>query len=53
MKIINEIVETLSHARTHRQIVFVSDNANLVIAMYVGHRTTAGLADQKATSVFL
>jgi chromosome segregation protein len=31
MKIINEIVETLWQAKTHRQVIFVSHNANLVV----------------------
>jgi len=31
MKIINEIVETLWQAKSHRQIVFASHNANLVV----------------------
>lgn len=31
MKIINEIVETLWEAKTHRQVIFVSHNANLVV----------------------
>jgi type III restriction enzyme len=31
MKIINEIVETLWHAKTHRQVIFASHNANLVV----------------------
>ena len=31
MKIINDIVELLWHAKTHRQIAFVSHNANLVV----------------------
>lgn len=31
MKIINEIVETLWGAKTHRQVIFVSHNANLVV----------------------
>ncbi len=31
MKIINEIVETLWKAKTHRQIIFTSHNANLVV----------------------
>ncbi len=31
MKIINDIVETLWRAKTHRQVVFASHNANLVV----------------------
>lgn len=31
MKIINDIVETLWQAKTHRQVVFASHNANLVV----------------------
>jgi chromosome segregation protein len=31
MKIINEIVETLWQAKTHRQVIFASHNANLVV----------------------
>ena len=31
MKIINDVVELLWHAKTHRQIAFVSHNANLVV----------------------
>ena len=31
MKIINEIVETLWKAKTHRQVIFSSHNANLVV----------------------
>jgi chromosome segregation protein len=31
MKIINEIVETLWQAKTHRQVIFSSHNANLVV----------------------
>ncbi|MGD0778105.1 MAG: TrlF family AAA-like ATPase [Candidatus Solibacter sp.] len=31
MKIINEIVETLWQAKTHRQVMFTSHNANLVV----------------------
>jgi len=31
MKIINDIVETLWQAKTHRQVVFTSHNANLVV----------------------
>ena len=31
MKIINEIVETLWRAKSHRQIIFASHNANLVV----------------------
>lgn len=31
MKIINEIVETLWQAKTHRQVIFTSHNANLVV----------------------
>ena len=31
MKIINEIVETLWNAKTHRQVIFASHNANLVV----------------------
>ena len=31
MKIINDIVETLWHAKTHRQVIFASHNANLVV----------------------
>ena len=30
MKIINDIVELLWHAKSHRQVAFVSHNANLV-----------------------
>lgn len=31
MKIINDIVETLWQAKTHRQVIFTSHNANLVV----------------------
>lgn len=31
MKIINEIVQTLWQAKTHRQVIFTSHNANLVV----------------------
>ena len=31
MKIINEVVETLWQAKTHRQVIFASHNANLVV----------------------
>jgi len=31
MKVINEIVETLWQAKTHRQVIFASHNANLVV----------------------
>src|SRR5438132_1541889 len=31
MKIISEVVETLWQAKTHRQIIFASHNANLVV----------------------
>jgi type III restriction enzyme len=31
MKIINEIVDTLWQAKTHRQVIFTSHNANLVV----------------------
>ena len=31
MKIINEIVETLWQAKKHRQVIFASHNANLVV----------------------
>jgi len=31
MKIINEIVQTLWQAKTHRQVIFASHNANLVV----------------------
>jgi chromosome segregation protein len=31
MKIINDIVETLWQAKTHRQVIFASHNANLVV----------------------
>ena len=31
MKIINEIVETLWQAKNHRQVLFTSHNANLVV----------------------
>jgi type III restriction enzyme len=31
MKIINDIVETLWQAKTHRQVMFASHNANLVV----------------------
>ncbi len=31
MKVINEIVETLWQAKTHRQVIFSSHNANLVV----------------------
>jgi chromosome segregation protein len=31
MKVINEIVETLWQAKTHRQVIFTSHNANLVV----------------------
>jgi len=31
LKIINEIVETLWQAKTHRQVIFTSHNANLVV----------------------
>jgi chromosome segregation protein len=31
MKIINEMVATLWQAKTHRQVIFVSHNANLVV----------------------
>jgi chromosome segregation protein len=31
MKVINEIVETLWRAKTHRQVIFTSHNANLVV----------------------
>jgi type III restriction enzyme len=31
MKIINEIVETLWQAKSHRQVIFTSHNANLVV----------------------
>ena len=47
MKIINEIVETLWQAKTHRQVIFASHNANLVVnsdAEYIiccDYRTTA------------
>jgi chromosome segregation protein len=47
MKIINDIVETLWQAKTHRQVIFVSHNANLVVngnAEYImccDYRTTA------------
>ena len=47
MKIINEIVETLWEAKTHRQVIFASHNANLVVngdAEYIiccDYRTTA------------
>jgi len=47
MKIINEIVETLWQAKTHRQVIFTSHNANLVVngdAEYIiccDYRTTA------------
>ena len=47
MKIINEIVETLWQAKTHRQVIFTSHNANLVVngdAEFViccDYRTTA------------
>lgn len=47
MKIINDIVETLWQAKTHRQVVFASHNANLVVngdAEYIiccDYRTTA------------
>ncbi|HEV3059464.1 MAG TPA: AAA family ATPase, partial [Vicinamibacterales bacterium] len=47
MKIINEIVETLWQAKTHRQVIFASHNANLVVngdAEFViccDYRTTA------------
>lgn len=47
MKIMNEIVETLWQAKTHRQVIFVSHNANLVVngdAEYIlccDYRTTA------------
>jgi chromosome segregation protein len=47
MKIINEIVETLWQAKTHRQVIFVSHNANLVVngdaelVVCCDYRTTA------------
>lgn len=47
MKVINDIVETLWQAKTHRQVIFVSHNANLVVngdAEYImccDYRTTA------------
>jgi chromosome segregation protein len=47
MKIINEIVETLWYAKTHRQVIFASHNANLVVngdaelIIYCDYRTTA------------
>jgi type III restriction enzyme len=47
MKIINDIVETLWQAKTHRQVIFTSHNANLVVngdAEYIiccDYRTTA------------
>jgi type III restriction enzyme len=47
MKIINEIVETLWQAKTHRQMIFVSHNANLVVngdaelVVCCDYRTTA------------
>jgi chromosome segregation protein len=47
MKIINEIVEALWQAKTHRQVIFASHNANLVVngdAEFViccDYRTTA------------
>jgi chromosome segregation protein len=31
MKVINDIVETLWQAKTHRQVIFSSHNANLVV----------------------
>jgi len=47
MKVINDIVETLWQAKTHRQVIFASHNANLVVngdAEYImccDYRTTA------------
>jgi type III restriction enzyme len=47
MKVINEIVETLWQAKAHRQVIFASHNANLVVngdAEYImccDYRTTA------------
>ena len=47
MKIINEIVETLWQAKTHRQVIFTSHNANLVVngdaelVICCDYRTTA------------
>jgi type III restriction enzyme len=47
MKIINDIVETLWLAKTHRQVVFASHNANLVVngdsefVICCDYRTTA------------
>ena len=47
MKIINDIVETIWQAKAHRQVIFVSHNANLVVngdaelVVCCDYRTTA------------